>query len=606
MSPKTELPHFGTIHEDKTPPLSAVPTTFARSSYYRRTFSIALRLLLAICCLGVLAHRLLHQLLTPLEGHASLLHTNVAFDAHDVCPQSSALTPSTPLLANLEAEYATEEFRLHAVESLGGTVRIPTQMWDDLKPPGQDARWEIFSELHTYLERRFPLVHARLRKTEVNIYALVYHWQGKDDSLKPLLLAAHQDVVPVEPLTIDQWLQPPFSGYYDGEWIWGRGSCDDKSGLISTLTSVEKLLERGFQPTRTIVLAYGIDEERGGVSGATAIRDYLLEHYGEDAFAMIVDEGGHYTVRGGAIMSSPAVAEKGKFDARLEITAPGGHSSVPPHHTTIGMLASIITEIEANPHTPHLNRSSTYYQQLLCQAAHDPALPAHLKKLIQTSLHSDKTLQELEGELLRSDRMFGPLAGTTQAVDIIHGGVKSNALPENVYLIMNHRIDTLSSVSAVKSHITTVVGPVAQDLNLSVDAFGELYGGVGRSAAFGHLQMSDAYGTALEPAPITPTHGSGPYELLAGTIIGALETSNRTGMPRKAFLAPSLATANLLDTKHYWKLTKHIFRYGHGNGEDHYNGAHTVNEAIKAEGFFEMIRFHTRLILNGHDSSLLD
>lgn len=43
------------------------------------------------------------------------------------------------------------------------------------------------------------------------------------------------DVVPVEPQTVDTWKEPPFSGLYDGEWIWGRGSCDDKSGLISSL-----------------------------------------------------------------------------------------------------------------------------------------------------------------------------------------------------------------------------------------------------------------------------------------------------------------------------------------------------------------------------------
>lgn len=32
------------------------------------------------------------------------------------------------------------------------------------------------------------------------------------------------------------------------------------------------------------------------------------------------------------------------------------------------------------------------------------------------------------------------------------------------------------------------------------------------------------------------------------------------------------------DTKHYWNLTKHIFRYSHLNSKDAYNGAHTVNE----------------------------
>ncbi|KZT65806.1 carboxypeptidase S [Daedalea quercina L-15889] len=522
----------------------------------------------------------------------------------DVCPQTPPISPTSPsgLLEELEAEFKTGEFRSHAYGSLSGAIQIPTEMYDDMGIPGEDPKWNIFAEMHAYLESRFPLVHAKLTKVTPNTYALVYHWQGSDDSRKPILLTAHQDVVPVEPSTADQWIQPPFSGYYDGEWIWGRGSCDDKPGLISTLTTVETLLSKGFQPVRSIVLAYGMDEERGGRAGATAIRDYLLEHYGEDAFSIIVDEGGGYIVRGDALMSTPAVAEKGKLDARLEISTPGGHSSIPPRHTSIGMLAALIKHIEANPHVPHLNRTSTYYTQLHCQAEHDPLFPPNLKRLVKNSLHCDKALAKLEKELLKSNPMFGPLSGTTQAVDIIHGGVKSNALPENAYFIMNHRIDVLSSVDTVKYHIADTVGPVANSFNLSVDAFGAQYGDLSKEAAFGHLQLSDAYGTQLEPAPVTPTFGSGPYELLAGTIISALSTSNRTDIPKKVFLTPSLST----DTRHYWKLSKHIFRYGHVGREDHYNGAHTVNEACRAEGFLEVIRFHTRLILNGHDSPLLE
>ncbi|EPT05315.1 hypothetical protein FOMPIDRAFT_125395 [Fomitopsis schrenkii] len=495
----------------------------------------------------------------------------------NVCPQTGPITPTTPgLLEELENEFATDEFRSHAYESLSGAIRIPTQMYDDMGVPGEDPKWDIFAELHAYLGSRFPLVHTTLTKTTANTYALIYHWQGVDDTLKPILLTAHQDVVPVESTTADQWTQPPFSGYYDGEWIWGRGSCDDKPGLISTLTTVETLLAKGFRPTRSIVLAYGMDEERGGRAGATAIRDYLLNHYGEDAFSITVDEGGGYTVRGDTLMSSPAVAEKGKLDARVEISTPGGHSSVPPPHTSIGILAALIKHIEANPHVAHLNRTSTYYAQLQCQAKHDPLLPKKLKKLIRKSLNSDNALAALEKELLKTDPMFGPLAGTTQAVDIIHGGVKTNALPENAYFIMNHRSDSVSSVETVKSHIADTVGPLANSFNISVDAFGTHYGNLSMEGAFGHLQLSDAYGTQLEPAPVTPTFGSGPYELLAGTVISALGSSNRTNIPKKVFLAPSLST----DTRHYWKLSKHIFRYGHLAREDHYNGAHTVNEGV--------------------------
>ncbi|GBE85034.1 Carboxypeptidase S [Sparassis crispa] len=521
-----------------------------------------------------------------------------------VCPQTSPISPfgHSALLAALEEEYATTDFQLEAYESLGGAIRIPTVAYDDLKPPGQDSRWEIFSELHAYLKTRFPLVHTRLLKEEVNVYALVYHWQGTDDSLKPMLLTAHQDVVPVEPLTLDSWVHPPFSGLYDGEWIWGRGSCDDKPGLIGSLTAIEKLLEKGFQPTRTVVLAYGIDEERGGISGATAIRDYLLVTYGENAFSILVDEGGGYSEENGVMIASPSVAEKGKFDVHMEITTPGGHSSIPPPHTSIGILAALIKQIEVNPHTPQIRRNATYYQSLQCRAAYDPGLPKKIRQLVRKSTKDDKALRALEAELAHTDRSFGAMAGTTQAVDIIHGGVKTNALPENAFLIMNHRIDLSSSVADLKARVANVVVPLAQSFNLSVDAFGVQYGDVERGAAFGHLAISDAFGTALEPAPVTPTVGSRPYELLSGTIMGALGSSNRTGYTDKVFIAPGMST----DTKHYWKLTRHIFRYGHMNHADLYNGAHTINEASRAEGFLEVIRFFTWLILNGDESSLLE
>ncbi len=99
------------------------------------------------------------------------------------------------------------------------------------------------------------------------------------------------DVVPVLKETEYQWEEGPFSGTFDGEYIWGRGSSDDKSTVTAVMAAVELLLEAGIKPTRTVVLAFGHDEERGGMRGAPAIRDWLLEKYGKDSMAMLVDEG---------------------------------------------------------------------------------------------------------------------------------------------------------------------------------------------------------------------------------------------------------------------------------------------------------------------------
>lgn len=67
--------------------------------------------------------------------------------------------------------------------------------------------------------------------------------------------------------------------------------------------------------------------------GASAIGRYLLSEYGENAFAMLVDEGGDYMNEYGVAVATVGTAEKGYIDARVEVTAPGGHSSVPPPHT---------------------------------------------------------------------------------------------------------------------------------------------------------------------------------------------------------------------------------------------------------------------------------
>jgi Gly-Xaa carboxypeptidase len=102
---------------------------------------------------------------------------------------------------------------------------------------------------------------------------------------------AHQDVVPVPDSTVDAWTHPPFSGYYDGTFIWGRGASDCKNQLIAELETIELFLKYGFEPKRTIILAFGFDEECSGRRGAGHIAPVLIERYGENGVAAIVDEG---------------------------------------------------------------------------------------------------------------------------------------------------------------------------------------------------------------------------------------------------------------------------------------------------------------------------
>ena len=108
---------------------------------------------------------------------------------------------------------------------------------------------------------------------------------------------------------------------------------------------------------------------------------------------------------------------------------------------TIGVLSALLVHIESTPYSPKLNRGTPMYMKSQCLAAHAPAMPSELRKALLDADQSDKALHAAE-KILFQDRMFRSLVGTTQAIDLISGGVKTNALPESAWAVVNHRIAT--------------------------------------------------------------------------------------------------------------------------------------------------------------------
>ena len=106
----------------------------------------------------------------------------------------------------------------------------------------------------------------------------------------------------------------------------------------------------------------------------------------------------------------------------------------------IGILAAAIVAVEAHPHLSILSRTGTVFEVLECAAAYGPNVPFGLESLVKKAKKDDQALEELTALLPSFFPQFGNGIRTTQAVDLVHGGVKVNALPELAEAIVNHRI----------------------------------------------------------------------------------------------------------------------------------------------------------------------
>jgi carboxypeptidase PM20D1 len=435
---------------------------------------------------------------------------------------------------------------------LSQALRFQTVSYQE---PGR-TKGEEFLSLYKYLEQTFPKIHATLTKETVGDYSLLYTWKGRDENLKPIVLMAHQDVVPVELGTLSRWEQPPFEGNITGGYIWGRGAMDDKQNLLAIMEAVESLLGQGFWPQRTIYLAFGEDEEVGGGNGAAKIAELLRER--KVKLEYVLDEGlaviDGILPDGSRPVALIGVAEKGFVSVELTAEVESGHSSMPPRQTAIGVLSAAINRLEERQMPASIEGATRQMFETI-----GPAM-SFGKRLVMANLWLFKPL--LERKLSASPSTNASIR-TTTAATIIEAGFKENVLPSRARAVVNCRILPGDRIERVISHIRDVV----DDPRVKVNRFGVI---------------------ASEPSPASDTDANG-FRTVQRTI--------RQLFP-DVLVAPALTLA-MTDSRHYVKLTNNIYRFSpmRVRAED-LERIHGVNERISAKNYAGCVKFYHQLIRN--------
>jgi carboxypeptidase PM20D1 len=438
-----------------------------------------------------------------------------------------------------------------AVQRLAAALRIQTISFED----HAQIDLRAFEALAAHLRQSFPRAHEVLALEPVG-HSLLFTWTGRDQAGPPLLLTAHMDVVPVEPGTEGRWTHPPFAGVVGDGFIWGRGARDDKSSVLALLEAVELLVAAGYQPPRTVYLAFGHDEEIGGRQGARKMAE-LLQSRGVRA-EFVLDEGSAVLEGLVAGVARPVAAinaaEKGYLTVRLTTRAEGGHSSRPPAQTAVGRLARAVARVQDTPLPARLERPVTdMFDRLVPEMGFGRQLALANRWLFGPLLLRTLTADPTTNALIR----------TTTAPTVFHAGVKDNVLPSEATALINFRLLPGDSIEDVMQHVREAV----DDSAVEVGPGSEFNSEAGVPAPLDSAGFRLLERTALETWPDAVVS--------TGLVIGATDARHYQGVAAARYnFAPQVLAAADLAT------------------------IHGTNERIAVDHYLDMIRFYVRLLRN--------
>lgn len=416
---------------------------------------------------------------------------------------------------------------------------------------GDSTRFDSaqFLGFRRFLEKTYPLLHQTLTREVIQGYSLLYTWPGRDASLKPVVLMAHQDVVPIEEVTRDLWTVDPFAGTVKDAFIWGRGTTDDKINLIAICEAVEKLLGDGWVPDRTVYLAFGHDEEIGG-KGAIATAALLKQR--KIVAEWVMDEGGIITKEKIPGMQQPVAllgtAEKGYLSLNLTVEKPGGHSSMPEPETAIDILTSALVKLRSQPFEPSFSEPVQGFIEHL-----GPEMPFVQKMAFANPWLFKKIIIGTYDQSAAGSAMMR----TTIAPTIVQAGIKDNVIPTQAVATVNFRLLPGDQSAHVIERVKTILDDE-------------------------RVQVSVYAGAFAEASPVTPVKGFG-YQ--------KIERIAKKSYP--ALLTSPFLMLGATDSRHFGEVSSNIIKFSPMIDPI---GFHGIDERVSLESYQTALWFYEQLL----------
>jgi acetylornithine deacetylase/succinyl-diaminopimelate desuccinylase-like protein len=275
-----------------------------------------------------------------------------------------------------------------------------------------------------------------------------------DGSKRPVLLAAHADVVPADRAT---WSVDPFGGVEKDGYIWGRGALDNKGAVAAFARAMLRLKEARTPLKRDVIFMAEADEEQGPYGTLWLARD----HWDKMDAEFVLNEGGEILMKNGKVQElTVSFAEKVSVSFKVKTSGKTSHSSrpLPVDVTANGQLISALEKLQryATPitMTPEMR---TYFSRLA--TLHPGPLGDAIGRMLAApdpaaALQATDAMMAAGGQELA----LGGLVRNTMVVMMITGGFKANAMPTQAEALVNARLLPGTDVPAFLDELRAVIG----------------------------------------------------------------------------------------------------------------------------------------------------
>lgn len=289
--------------------------------------------------------------------------------------------------------------------------------------------------------------------------AMLVRLPGTDANGRPILFSGHMDVVDARP---EDWKRNPYKLIEENGYFYGRGTIDNKAGIVAMASTILRLRQAGLQPRRTLVFAFVGDEETG-LDEATGTTRKIAQHpwVKDSEFAINTDAGGGILAPDGTpIIYLVQGAEKTYATFQLLTKNPGGHSSRPRSDNAIYDLAEAVTMIGKYRFPVMSNDLTRAYLGAVGKVT--PGAQGEALRAFAAN-PQDKAA----ADALWNNPEFVGTTRTTCVATMLDAGHAENALPQKASATVNCRIFPDVAVEDVRQQLVKLVANPKIDVTLT-------------------------------------------------------------------------------------------------------------------------------------------